>query len=221
MHSRLYASTIYMHTLTHTRDSLTPLWPDLEACQQCCFSIFILHLLRDRQGGLLTPPAPLWRMMGSGRSVPFPLHSSCITLPQQCPILHNHKKPFDLMGPCSHAWCFRQDPWNLIQVQTSPSHQVPSGLPCLNMQNELRPAKWPVTQMSACVCIFISLILGVCNICLFKRPVPSGWDSCPQIGPNALGSENIFYNVWKTGMCILEINKCLKGEKSIITRIIS
>lgn len=114
------------------------------------------------------------------KSVPLPLQNSCITLPQQSPILHNRKKHFDRVskGLCTHAWCFRQgsmksDP----QVNDIPIPlKVPSGLPCLNMQNRLIPAKWPVTHMSACVCIFIPLSLEVCNICLFKMPVPSGWE---------------------------------------------
>ncbi len=100
------------HTLTHTRGSLTPLWPELAACQQSApfQSSFSISSVMDKEDGW--PPYPASKMMGAGRvkSVPLPLQNSCITLPQQCSILHNRMKHFDrvCMGLCTHAWCFRQ-----------------------------------------------------------------------------------------------------------------
>ncbi len=171
------------HTHTDPHKSLTPLWPELAACQQSApfQSSSSISSVMDKEGGW--PPCPASEMMGAGRirSVPLPLQNSCIKLPQQCPILYNRKKPCDrfCMGLCSHAWCFRQgsmksDP----QVNDIPIPlKVPSGLPCLNMQTRLLPAKWPVTQIYACVCIFIPLSLEVWNICLFKMLVTSGWEA--------------------------------------------
>jgi len=125
---------------------------------ECCFSIFILHLLRDRQGGSLTPPATLWRMMGSRRSVPLLLHSSCITLSQQCPILHNRKKPFDWMGLCSHAWCFRQG-----SMKSDPSQRLshPTNSPLWVAL--FKHAKWASSCQMAChtnvcMCLYFHII---------------------------------------------------------------
>lgn len=198
MHSLPYARRIHTHTDLHKRQPHLIMARGGSLPTECFFSIFILHLLRDGQGGRLTP-LPCFRDDGSreNKKCSPPLQNSCITLPQQYPILHNRKKPFDrfCMGLCSHAWCFRQgsmksDP----QVNDIPIPlKVPSGLPCLNMQNRLLPAKWPVTQISACACIFIPLSLEVCNICLFKLLVPSGWEVAVLKQDQALQGQRICF----------------------------
>lgn len=170
---------------------------------ECCFSIFILHLLRDRQGGLLTPLPHFGGWWDLGEVFPSPSTAHASRFPSKAPFCIIARSPLIWWVRVATLGALDRDPWNLIQVNDIPIPPiVPSGLPCLNMQNGLRPAKWPVTQMSACVCIFISLILGVCNICLFKRPVPSGWDSCPQIGPNVLGSDNFFFIMCEKLVCV-------------------
>lgn len=151
------------HTLTHTRGSLTSLWPELAACQQSApfQSSSSISSVMDKEGGW--PPCPALGMMGSGRirSVPLPLQSSRITLPQQCPILHNRNKPFDRFckGLCSHAWCFRQgsmksDP----QVNDIPIlPKVPSGLPCLNMQKQDSSCQM-ACHTNFCLCLYFHTI---------------------------------------------------------------
>jgi len=159
MHSTIYSSTIYMHTLTHTRDILTPLWPELEACQQSAAfqSSFFISFVIDKEGRW-PPPATLWRMMGSRRSVPLPLHSSCITLSQQCPILHNRKKPFDWMGLCSHAWCFRQG-----SMKSDPSQRLPHPTNSPLWVALFKHAKWASSCQMAChtnvcMCLYFHII---------------------------------------------------------------
>ncbi|KAK2874379.1 hypothetical protein Q8A67_021532 [Cirrhinus molitorella] len=62
---------------------------------ECSFSIFILHLLRDGQGGRMTP-LPCFGDDGIRENEKCsPPPPKRITLPQQCLILHNRRKTFD------------------------------------------------------------------------------------------------------------------------------
>lgn len=131
------------------------------------FSISILHLLRDGHGGRLTP-LPRFRDDGirenTTRSPPPPqlMHHTS-------PAMHNRKEPFDrfCMGAHSHAWRLDRDPWNLIH-KSATSHCTKSPL-WFSYPMQKWASSCQMTHTFQPVCIFIPLILEVCNICLFRE----------------------------------------------------